>query len=89
MGFPQEEPLLLLWPALAFNPWAYLPLVYFFTASSSTNGRSSSVSTSEASMNCPSGAALPLPVPVNVAVVMPPGQWDAPPRGVCFVLTIY
>ena len=66
-----------------------LPSFGFFTASSSTNRRSSSVSTSGASMNCPSGAALPLPMPVNVAVVMPPGRWDVPPRDVCLVLTIY
>ena len=57
-------------------------------ASSSTNGRSSSVSSSGVSLNCSSGPALPLPVPVNVAAVMPTGQWDALPHGVCLVLPI-
>ena len=66
-----------------------LPSFGCCTASSSTNGRSSLVSSSGASLNCPSGPALPLPVPVNVAVIMPPRRWDAPPRGVCLVLTIY
>ena len=65
-----------------------LPSFGCFSASSSTNGRSSSVSTSGASMYCSSGPALPLPVPVNVAAVMPPGQCDALPHGVCLVLPI-
>ena len=44
-----------------------------FLASSSTNGKSSLVSSSGMSMNCSSGPALPLPMPVNVAAVMPTG----------------
>ena len=58
-------------------------------ASSSTNGNSSSVSSSRASLNCSSGPALPLRVPVNVASIMPTGWWDALPHGVCLVLLIY
>ena len=58
-------------------------------ASSSTNGRSSSVSSSGASLNYSSGPALPLPMPVNVAAIMPTGRWDALPHGVCLVLPIY
>ena len=65
-----------------------LPSFGCFSASSSTNGRSSSVSTSGASMYCSSGPALPLPMPVNVAAVMPTGRCDALPRGVCLVLPI-
>ena len=86
VGFPQEEPLLLLRPVLLGHltayPWTYLHLVYL------PNGRSSSVSTSGVSMYCSSGPALPLPVPVNVAAIMPPGRCDALPRGVCLVLPI-
>ena len=59
------------------------------SASYSSNGKSSSVSHSGASPNCSLGSPLPLPMPVKVAVVMPPGQWDVLPRGVCLVLTIY
>ena len=66
-----------------------LPSFGCFSASSSPNGRSSSVSTSRASLYYSSGPALPLPMPVNVAAIMPTGQWDALPRGVCLVLPIY
>ena len=66
-----------------------LPSFGCFSASSSTNRRSSSVSSSGASLNCSSGPALPLPMPVNVAAIMPTGRWDALPRGVCLVLPIY
>ena len=58
------------------------------SASSSTNGNSSSVSSPGASLNCSSEPALPLPVPVNVAAVMPTGQWDELPCGVCLILPI-
>ena len=32
VGFPQEEPLLLLWPAISFYSWTYLHLVYLPSA---------------------------------------------------------
>ena len=92
MGFPQEEPLLLLRPVPNLLPLDLLapglPSFGCLSASSSTNGKSSSVSSSRASMNCSSGPTLPLPVPLNVAAVMPTGRWDALPHGVCLVLPI-
>ena len=66
-----------------------LPSFGCCSASSSTNGNSSSVSSPGASLNCSSGPALPLPMPVNVAAIMPTGRWDALPHGVCLVLPIY
>ena len=65
-----------------------LPSFGCCSASSSTNGRSSSVSYSKVSLNCSSGPALPLPMLVKVAAVIPTGQWDALPHGVCLVLPI-
>ena len=61
-----------------------------YSASSSTFGNSvlSSVPFPGASLNYSSGPALPLPMLVNVTAIMPSGQWDKPPHGVCLVLPI-
>ena len=58
-----------------------------WSASSSTFGNScQSSSLPGASKNCSAGPLLPLPV--NLAIVMPRGWCDEPPRGVCLVLPI-
>ena len=58
------------------------------SASSSTSGNSSSVSSPGVSLNCSSGPAWPLPMLVNAAAIMPVGRWDELPHPVCLVLPI-